>query len=115
MRYVLACVLYHTQRLQGIGTCTVLLVIPASFLLDPAMSKAVNNKVLPLWGSLRSHDQEAVLTLLKRLAGNGKRDAVIADLMQSVAVGFANKDWAHSARVSRVVAEYIHQPQKKMV
>lgn len=72
MRYVLACVLCYIQLLQGIATCTVLQVIPASFLLDPAMSRVVNNKVLPLWGSLRSHDQEGVQTLLKRLAGNGK-------------------------------------------
>ncbi|KAL3144247.1 hypothetical protein ABBQ32_004021 [Trebouxia sp. C0010 RCD-2024] len=64
-------------------------VIPAAFPLDPAMSKVVNNKVLPLCGSLRSHDQEGVQTLLKRRAGNGKQDAVIAELMQFVAVGFA--------------------------
>ena len=62
-------------------------------------------QVLPLWGSLRPHDQESVQTLLKRLAGHGSQEAVSAELMQFISAGFAiaSADFAAAARVCSVI------------
>lgn len=63
------------------------------------MTKVVNGKVMPLWHSLNPSDQNAVQSLLKRLAGDGNQEAVIDELMLFIDAGFANFDFANRVRV----------------
>ena len=62
--------------------------IPALFLLDPVFASDLGNKVIPMWGSLGTADQQAVKSLLKRLALANEKQKVVDELMQYCSHGY---------------------------